>query len=444
MKQKLFSKDFILVVIGQIISLFGNAAVRFALPLYLLNRTGSSALYGTVTACAFIPAILLSPVGGIVADRVNKRNIMVILDFFTAGIITVFSTLMGMVDIVLLTTTVLMLLYGISGAYQPAVQASIPVLVVPEHSIAANSVVNTISSFASLLGPVLGGILYSTYGLKPVLWVCTVCFMLSAVMEMFISMNNEPSAARARVFGGCSEGVIPHSLPQDAAQRSRGRLRSDGDVWQIVKGDFRESIHFIRKEKPVIGKALLVVCGINLFLSSMLTVGLPYMVTEVLCLEGDLANRLYGFAEGALAAGGLVGGISAGVFAKKFSIQKAGNLIIASAVGVFPAGLALLIFSSGMFNYIILTVCCFLIMVFSTVFAVQMLSFFQTETPRNLVGKVIGVILTVSMCAQPLGNVVYGILFEMCRGYESMVILFAGAVSLLMAVRAKGIFEQIL
>lgn len=65
MKQTLFSKDFTLVVIGQIISLFGNAAIRFALPLYLLNQTGSSALYGTVTACAFIPAILLSPIGGL-------------------------------------------------------------------------------------------------------------------------------------------------------------------------------------------------------------------------------------------------------------------------------------------------------------------------------------------------------------------------------------------
>lgn len=411
MEQKLFSKDFTLVVIGQIISLFGNAAIRFALPLYLLNQTGSSALYGTVTACAFIPAILLSPVGGVVADRVNKRNIMVTLDFFTAGVITVFSLLMGMADLVLLTTVVLMLLYGISGAYQPSVQASIPVLVTPKHSMAANSVVNTISSFASLMGPVLGGILYSTYGLKPVLRVCTACFVLSAVMEIFIK--------------------IPFTAPQ-----------SGGGIWQMVKGDFAESLRFIRKEKPVIGKTLLVVCGINLFLSSMLMVGLPYMVTEVLYLDGALANKLYGFAEGALAAGGLAGGISAGVFAKKLSIQKAGNLIIASAVSVFPAGLALLVFSSGMLNYIILTVCCFCIMLFSTVFAVQMLSFFQTETPQNLVGKVIAVILAVSMCAQPLGNVVYGILFEICRGYEFAVILFAGAISLVIAVRTKGIFSK--
>ena len=129
MKQKLFTKDFTLVVIGQIISLFGNATLRFALPLYLLNLTGSSALYGTVIACAFIPAILLSPVGGIIADRLNKRNIMVTLDFFTAAVILIFFLLMDKGNLTALLTITLMLLYGIAGAYQPSVQASIPALV---------------------------------------------------------------------------------------------------------------------------------------------------------------------------------------------------------------------------------------------------------------------------------------------------------------------------
>ena len=110
MQQKLFSKNFTLVVIGQIISLFGNATIRFALPLYLLNQTGSSTLFGTVTACAFLPAILLTPVGGIVADRVNKRNIMVILDFFTAAVIAAFSVLAGGVNLILLIVVTLMLL----------------------------------------------------------------------------------------------------------------------------------------------------------------------------------------------------------------------------------------------------------------------------------------------------------------------------------------------
>lgn len=138
MNQKLFSKDFTLIVIGQIISLFGNATIRFALPLYLLNQTGSSALYGTVTACAFIPSILLSPVGGIVADRVNKRNVMVILDFFTAAMIAGFTLLMKETNLIFLITAALMLLYGIAGAYQPSVQASIPALMDQENFMAAN------------------------------------------------------------------------------------------------------------------------------------------------------------------------------------------------------------------------------------------------------------------------------------------------------------------
>ena len=190
MRTKLFEKDFTLVVIGQIISLFGNATIRFALPLYLLNQTGSSALYGTVTACAFIPAVLMSPIGGMIADRVNKRNVMVLLDFFTAAVIMAFSLLRGGENLILLMTVTLMLLYGIAGAYQPSVQASVPVLVSQEHLMEANSVINTNSAFASLIGPVLGGILYSTYGLTPVLWVCMVCFFFSAVMELFIDRKS--------------------------------------------------------------------------------------------------------------------------------------------------------------------------------------------------------------------------------------------------------------
>lgn len=79
MSQKLFNRDFTLVAIGQLISLFGNAILRFALALYVLDATGSAAVFGTVTAIAVIPTILLSPFGGILSDRVNRRNIMAAL-----------------------------------------------------------------------------------------------------------------------------------------------------------------------------------------------------------------------------------------------------------------------------------------------------------------------------------------------------------------------------
>ena len=395
MSEKLFSKNFTMMIIGQIISLFGNATVRFALPLYLLNQTGSSALYGIVTACAFLPAILFSPIGGIVADRINKRNIMVILDFFTAFVILIFSFLMNRVSLIFLITITLMLLYSIAGAYQPSVQSSIPSLVSENHLMIANSIVNTISSFASFLGPVLGGILYSAYGLKFVLFLCILCFFLSAVMEIFME--------------------IPFT-----------KQKSSHHIWKMVEEDFSKSIHFIRKEKPTIGKVLLIICGINLFLSSMILVGMPYIITEVLDLGAREGNKLYGFAQGIFAIGGLAGGISAGVFANKLTIQKSGNLIIGCAICVFPIGFSLFLFLSP-----------------AEIFTVQMMAFIQRETPQSFIGKVIAVIFTVTMCAQPLGNAFYGILFEICKGFEYFVILFSGFVSLLIAICTRKIFMKL-
>lgn len=412
MKQKLFSRDFTLVVIGQIISLFGNAAIRFALPLYLLNQTGSPALYGTVTACAFIPAVLISPVGGIAADRVNKRNVMVILDFFTAAVILAFSLLMDGPSLVLLLTVTLMLLYGIAGAYQPSVQASIPALVSQENLVAGNSVINIISSFASLLGPVLGGLLYSTYGLEPVLWVCMVCFFLSAVMEIFIH--------------------IPF-VKQETSE----------SIWKTAKSDLADGIRFILREKPIIGKGTLVVCGLTLFSSSMIIVGTPYLITEVLGFDEALANRLYGFTQGALAAGGIAGGIAAGVLGNRLDIRKIGTVLAAFTLCLFPIGASLLLSPSGMVTYVIITVCCFACMVCSTIINVQMMAFVQEETPNTLIGKVISIIITAGTCSQPLGSAIYGLLFEVCGGFEYAVVLFSAVVSLLIAVGTRNIFKEI-
>ena len=58
---RLFSRDFTLMVAGQIISLFGNAILRFALSLYVLDTTGSAAAFGGILAVSMVPTILCSP-----------------------------------------------------------------------------------------------------------------------------------------------------------------------------------------------------------------------------------------------------------------------------------------------------------------------------------------------------------------------------------------------
>ena len=72
------------LLICQIVTLFANAALRFALPLYLLRKTGSAALYGGITAAALVPMLAGTLYGGILADSCLKQTLLAVLNFITA------------------------------------------------------------------------------------------------------------------------------------------------------------------------------------------------------------------------------------------------------------------------------------------------------------------------------------------------------------------------
>lgn len=93
-------KSFYQVVLGQIISLFGNAALRFALPLYLLRQTGSAALYGAVTALAMLPSLVGTLAGGVLADHCRKARLMAVLDLATAAIAGITAAFLGYAPLV--------------------------------------------------------------------------------------------------------------------------------------------------------------------------------------------------------------------------------------------------------------------------------------------------------------------------------------------------------
>ena len=116
------------ITVCQIITLFGNAALRFALPLYLLRRTDSAALYGSVTALALVPMLLGTLAGGVLADRCRKQKIMAMLDTVSAIGMAAAAAAMPGAPVTPLVLAALCLLYAVEGLYQPAVQASLPLL----------------------------------------------------------------------------------------------------------------------------------------------------------------------------------------------------------------------------------------------------------------------------------------------------------------------------
>lgn len=405
MQTKLFHRDFLLVVIGQIISLFGNAILRYAMPLYLLDQTGSAALYGAVSACAFLPMILLSPVGGILADRLPKAKMMVALDAITCAVVGTVALLLDRAPLVPLLLIGLMLLYGIAGAYQPTVQASLPLLAQGETLMPANAIINQVSSLAGILGPVLGGMLYGSFGLRPVLWVAAGCFFASAGLECFIRI---PHARRAETRG----------------------------VAAILRADLAESFRFLR-QAPVLVKGIGIVCAFNLFCSAMLIIALPVVITQQL----GMSSQLFGLSQGAMAVGGLLGGLLTGALYRKLSVQKAHLLLLGCGLLMIPMGVCRLTGASPMAAYLIFTLASMGLMALATLFSVVMLTYVQTQTPSHIVGKVVSCVLALSMCAQPVGQAMYGVLFEHLPA--GPVILFAAGISCLIALASRLVFRRL-
>ena len=407
-KSTLFKRDFTLVVIGQIISLFGNALLRFALPLYLLRETGSSALFGIVTACSFAPMVVLSMIGGVLADRVNKRNIMVGLDFCTAVLILVFYLSLGKLPTVPLFIAVLMLLYGISGTYQPSVQASIPLLVSSEKLMAGNAVINQVNTLSGLLGPVIGGIMFGMWGIYPILVLSIICFTFSAVMEIFIH--------------------IPHEK----------RIRKSG-ILTVVGNDLKESYQFVKTEKPIFFSVVFLISIFNLILSSVMIVGTPILITQAL----KMSDTMYGFTQGALALGGLCGGILTAAIAEKLKLKNSYILLLVCAASVALMGISLMFPIPAILSYLVITLMSFTAMGASTLFVVQIYTMVQEQTPPQLVGKIMAALISIAMCGQPIGQAIYGVLFDIFESRTWIVLIVAAVAAFLIALYSKKIFSQL-
>lgn len=374
----------------------------------MLKETGSSALFGIVTACSFLPMVILSLVGGIIADRTNKRNIMVILDFVTAIIILVFYLSLGKIPIIPLFIVALMLLYGISGAYQPAVQASIPLLVSSDKLTVGNAIINQVNTLANFIGPAISGVVFQFYGINPILIVSIICFTFSAIMEIFIH--------------------IPHQK----------RPREVG-VIAVAKNDLKDSYTFLKKEKPIFISLIFLVCIFNLVLSAVLIVGLPILISEVL----KMPDTLYGFSQSALSLGGLCGGILTALVASKLKLKNLYTLLLICSVSVLLMGISLFLELPAIVSYWVVTVMCFVAMGVSTMFVVQIYTLVQTQTPPQLVGKIMATLVAVAMCGQPIGQMVYGILFDVFIQETWVVMFVASIASIMISIYSKRIFQKL-
>ncbi len=178
--------------------------MKLALSMYVLEATGSAAVFAGILSVAMVPTIILSPLGGILADRADKRKVMVALDALS-GIFVLCAVLFLAAPIstqkALGVIGVLLVLLSILGAFEtPTVQACSPSMLEGSQIIRGNAVVNQIASFSYLTAPVLGGVLYAAFGLKPVMYASVACFGITALFECFIRLDSQRIESEEGVF----------------------------------------------------------------------------------------------------------------------------------------------------------------------------------------------------------------------------------------------------
>lgn len=390
MKKNLFHKDFTLMIIGQIISIFGNSILRFAMSLYILDLTGSATIFASILAISMLPTILLSPIGGMISDRVNRRNIMVVLDFITSILITLFIFTLNSDKIISIIPIFMVLLSLIQCFYQPSVQASIPSITTQENFVSANSIVMQINALSNLVGPIVGAGLYGFLGIFPITCISAICFFFSAVLEIFIHI---PFVKQARA----------------------------SSMMCMVKNDFKVAIDFIVRKNPSLFKLLLTLAGLNLFISSLLQIGMPYIIK----IQLGLSSQLYGFAESSLAIGMIIGSIVAGKASTHFSIKNSYKLLFITCLSLLPIAVVLFMMVDAMLAYMVIVASVIACCAFSAVFNVIAQSFLQAQTPPQLMGKIASFVTTSVMCSYPIGQALYGILFDVFSSQSYLIIILA-------------------
>lgn len=371
------NRNFTLLILGQVSSLLGNLTLRFALSMYVLEQTGSASLFAGLLAASMVPTILLSPFGGILADRADRRAVMVGLDGLS-GLAVLLAALALPHGPDLAVIAALMIVLSVLAAFEtPTVQACVPQMLAGENVLRGNAMVSQVQAAASLVTPFLGSLFYTAFGLRPVFYAAVACFFLTALLECFL-----------------------------------------------------------RREQPSILGLLGLSALASMLIAGALVVGFPYLVRTVL----GLSARHYGAAESAMGVASILGGALVTLLAGRLRPRHLAPVFVLVGLCLLPAGAAFLLPLGALARYWVLLVLFCGCQLGCSVFSIYAATLIQSRTPAALMGKVMSCVFTLAMCAQPLGQVLYGALFD--RLAPQWVLLPSGLLLCAVGLFSAGFFRR--
>jgi MFS family permease len=183
-------KNYYLLLAAYFISSVGDWLYRLAMPLLLFKLTHSPLSMAVGYALTFLPFLLVSPFGGIIADRLDRRHNLMSGDYLSCVTVAVIAM------VTLYLPTHLWLLYGliflaalISPFYHPSFQSIIPALVNDSQLAKANAFIASSDNAIMLLAPLIGGGIIAVLGVINAIYLNALSFLLSALLITGITLK---------------------------------------------------------------------------------------------------------------------------------------------------------------------------------------------------------------------------------------------------------------
>ncbi len=371
---KLWTFNFFLLWQGQLVSALGDVIYEIALGFWVLAVTGSTGLMGTLMAASALPRILIAPFAGVIVDRCNRRNMLVLMDLIRGVVITAVGTaaLLGFVQIWMVFAAGVIL--GICAAFfNPTVSSMIPDIAPRDKLIQANSALSMVGAGTNILASPVGGFMYQLLG-APIMFLANgISYLFSAFTEIFIKVPK-----------------IERKI------KVEGAMQSTKDSF---KQELKEGFKFVWNFKGLRYLISVAAC-LNFFAGIGMILFLPLFQRT----EGLGAGK-YGVATALLTGGMFVGmALTSTVkipYEKRLSIFMISGIVFSIGFAVFPMFgfnyMLVLLFISGFFNAIV-----------NTLISASI----QLTVPQDMRGKVFSIMNTVCGGLMPIAMAFGGILAE--------------------------------
>lgn len=385
------NKNFIIMIIGQIISLFGNAIQRFCMSLYILDLTGSAGVFGGILAISTIPYVLFAPIAGYLADTVNRKKIMVYLDFISSALMALYSViLMSGRDNTVIVASVMFMLSVIYTLYSPAVTASIPQIVEKESLASANGIVQQVGYIVNLAGPIVAGILYSFAGIKIIVILNAISFFISAILELFLEIPN--LSIKEKFKNPLLESI----------------------------NEMKKSFIYLKEKKKVV-LGIIVSYGLtNIFIVPILSIVTPYFIN----IKLNMPSSVYGFIEAIFVLGMIIGGMIITFGPQLFSMKKIHKTMYPMIIAIITMGIATYLNTDNKFVVLGLYSLGGLgIMLSLALSNILSLTYIQEEVREDMLGKVSAFSTAVATVSVTPGQLIYGQLIELNFSLFNILIL---------------------